>query len=121
MVTSHIARAVLRHCAPLERRQVGAGGMTPHLSDSALISGVHIQLFKRKHRFPGRAGESARARFVNSQELQVSDYVRFILRREYCYWGRKNQKKARVMSGHILQGFGGIVVEIGRGVFYAPQ
>jgi len=34
------------------------------LSGSALISDVHIQLFKRKRRFPGRAGESARATFV---------------------------------------------------------
>jgi hypothetical protein len=36
------------------------------LSGSALISDVHIQLFKRKRRFPGRAGESAQATFVNS-------------------------------------------------------
>ncbi len=58
---------------------------------------------------------------LSIQELQVGDYVRLILRREYCYWGRKCQKKARVMSGHIRQRFGGIVVEIGRSVFDTPQ
>ena len=36
------------------------------LSGSALIYGVHTQLLKRKRMFPGRAGESARAMFVNS-------------------------------------------------------
>jgi hypothetical protein len=44
------------------------------LSGSALISDVHIQLFKRKVRFPGALGRAPGR--LSIQELQVGDYVR---------------------------------------------
>jgi len=101
-------------------------GASPWLPNVALdvwvrrsLVHVPIQLSKRQQRFPGALGKAPGER-SSIEELQVGDNVRLILRREY-YGVRKRQEKARVMSDDVLQRFGGIVVEIGRGVSDAPQ